>query len=131
MSLINGRRAFFLSSTSKANRENKNVNHSQTGEILPSDFFMNISRGCDSGRFKYPTSFPCHKQNVFERSRMINIASGSSNKSSFNIFQEFFACENRFHDGKLHCKAIKVEFQLKRLTMILMRLWEFVWRGRR
>lgn len=56
---------------------------------------------------------------------MINIASSTPNKSSFNIFVKFFfACENRFQDGKLHCKAIKVEFQLKRLTMILMRLWK-------
>jgi hypothetical protein len=123
MSLINGRRAFFLSSTSKSKHRKKCESLADAVEILPSYFFMNISRGCDSGRFKYSTSSPCHKQNVFECSRMINMASGSSNKSSFNIFDEFFACENRFHDGKLHCRAIKVEFQLKRLTMILMRLW--------
>lgn len=63
MNLINGRRAFFLSSTSKA----WDGNLWETLKFSQAIFFMNISRGCVLGRFKYSTSFPCHKRNVFER----------------------------------------------------------------
>lgn len=84
MSLINGRRAFFLSSTSKANTERK-FESLEDGKKFSRAIFL-WTYHADATRVDLNIQlFPCHKRNVFECSRMINIASGSFNKSSFNI----------------------------------------------